>query len=532
MSNSRTLRFIPSILSLFTVLACGDDGAGGNGGTAGAGGNGGEAAQGAGAGSGVCIKQACQSNDECDCEDGRVNCLIEPGETYGRCVACGDGTTTECPPGEVCSSFGECVPEGAECPTDGMGEPTIACASSADCVACDPAHQVCDTATNKCVACTETNTSACQPTDICKDGECAPACAKDCTVDNDCSKCNGAKACNNHICSECSETYACPAGSYCDLTTGTCEKECGQEGTVGVCVNDSDCVGCEGGTQVCHKAINADPDDLGTCGPDATGCSDLGDGALTLPPPYNEITNTCSNDGDCAGVGIQYNVGEALRDLLGADEILGQEIGDAFVEYPMDACANVTIANTSCGVCVPCRVDDDCQDLDIDSLTNDLFPGVAGPVVNLILNQIFGVEDKTVYMYCESVAAGYGVCVPCPGVLNDCAQTGGDTGGGTCDHPPEQEGTPLSSDCDPCAATVCASDAFCCTTAWDSLCVEAAATQCSGSNCHDGCVVGEPMGVECGPCEGTICNLDPYCCNTTWDDVCTQEYATECGGCP
>jgi hypothetical protein len=153
-------------------------------------------------------------------------------------------------------------------------------------------------------------------------------------------------------------------------------------------------------------------------------------------------------------------------------------------------------------------------------------------VVNLILNQIFGVEDKTVYMYCESVAAGYGVCVPCPGVLNDCAQTGGDTGGGTCDHPPEQEGTPLSSDCDPCAATVCASDAFCCTTAWDSLCVEAAATQCSGSNCHDGCVVGEPMGVECGPCEGTICNLDPYCCNTTWDDVCTQEYATECGGCP
>ncbi len=513
-------------------MGCGDDSntTGGAGGQGGAGAHGG---QGAGGASGVCLLHNCATDDECaGCADGRNYCLVEDGQ--GRCVACGDGADgAGCPPGQVCSSFGECIPEGAECPTDAMGVPQISCDTSADCVACDPAHRVCDTATNKCVACTSNDTSECQSTDICVEGECAPACGHDCTVDNDCSKCGGAKACNNHKCSECSETYACPAGQYCDLTTGTCEKECGQVDAPGVCINDEDCAGCEGGNQICHKAINADPTDPGTCGPDATGCSDLGNGALTLPPPYNEITNTCSNDGDCANVGITYNVGEQLRDLLGADEILGQEIGDANIEYPMDVCANVTLANVSCGVCVPCRVDDDCGDINLDTLASELFPGVGGALLALLFDQVFGPNDHNVYMYCATVAAGSGVCVPCPGIVNDCAETGGGGGGGTCDHDTDTVGGPLSGDCDDCAATVCASDSFCCTTEWDQLCVDAAAVDCSASTCHSQCEVGEAMGGECGTCQAAVCAADPFCCQTSWDSLCVSKVADECGApCP
>ena len=55
--------------------------------------------------------------------------------------------------------------------------------------------------------------------------------------------------------------------------------------------------------------------------PAASGCSDLGPGALALGDPWDQFTNACSNDGDCAGVGVSYDIGKALRDLTGLDAI-------------------------------------------------------------------------------------------------------------------------------------------------------------------------------------------------------------------
>jgi hypothetical protein len=512
-------------------VGCGDDG-GSSGSTDGSG-AGSNTGGSSGSGDGVCILHNCSEDSHCaGCSEGRTNCRIEAGEDSGRCVACGDDGTG-CPAGQKCSSWGDCVPEGLECPTDAEGTPQISCANSGDCAACDPAHQICDTSTNTCVSCTENDTSACQSTDICKDGKCAQACAADCTVDNDCGKCSGAKACNKHKCSQCSKTYACPAGEQCDLNTGTCEKICGKTDAPGVCDTDADCAGCGGMQTKCHKPINGG---TGTCGVNAAGCSDLGDGALTLPAPYDQITNTCSDDADCDGVGITYNVGEALRDLLGTDQIVGQQIDDANIEYPMDACAAITIANKSCGVCVPCRDDSDCEDIDLDALSGDLFPGVGGALLAFAFDAIFGDNDHKLYMYCESVAAGYGVCVPCPGLLNDCAPGGGGGGGsGSCDHPADQVGTPLDPSCDDCAATVCAFDPFCCDPQgqWDSICVDEAAAECGQATCHDPCTTGDPMGASCGTCEGDVCAADPYCCNTSWDAACVAAAETECGlSCP
>lgn len=506
------------------VTGCGDDT--GTGGGANGGGNVGAG----GPNDGVCILHNCTEDAHCaGCSDGRNFCLVENGS--GRCVACGSGTTGGCPEGQECSSYGECVPIGLECATDAMGVPQISCSNSGDCAACDPAHQVCDPNTHACVACTENDTSECQSTDICKDGQCSPACASDCTVDNDCGKCGGAKACNAHKCSECSATYACKNGEHCNLSTGTCEKDCGLQSAPGTCITSADCAGCLDTTE-CHKAINAGPNDPGTCGPAAAGCSDLGNGALTLPAPYNQITNTCSNDADCGGVGITYNVGKALRDLIGADDIAGQPIGDANVEYPMDVCASVTLQNTSCGVCVPCRVDDDCQDINLDMLSGDLFPGVGGVLIAFLFDQLFGPNDHNLYMYCESVAAGYGVCVPCPGLVNDCSPGGGGGGGGMCSHDENTVGDALDPACNDCAAIVCANDAFCCDAtngSWDDVCVGEGMDQCGTGNCHDECTEGAAMTSACGSCAADICAQDAYCCDTSWDSTCVSEVGTVCG---
>jgi hypothetical protein len=498
------------------IAACGDDSAQPDG----SGGDG----TGGGANSGVCILHNCAEDAHCDgCAEGRNTCRIEEGGV-GRCVACDAETGTGCPAGQQCSSFGQCVPEGLECPTNPEGVPQISCTTSADCAACSPAHQVCDTSTNTCVACTENDTAECQSTDICLDGQCAQACSAMCTVDNDCGMCP-AKACNKHKCSECSATYACPSGEYCNLDNGTCQKVCGKVGAPGVCENDAECAGCGASLTNCDVPINGG---LGTCGPNATGCSDLGNGALVLPDPWGQVTQTCSNDNDCDGEGITYNVGEALRDLTG----LGDDIiADANLEYPMAACASITIAGNSCGVCVPCRQDVDCMDIDIDQFTSDLFPGLGGIAVAVLLDQLFGPNDHKIYMYCEQIAGGFGICAPCPGLLNDCGVIGGGGGGGgsgNCDHSPDTEGGPLDPSCGECEETVCALDSYCCDTAWDDVCVDEAATEC-GNACHDPCVTGGPMGASCGTCEGDVCAADPFCCDNSWDSACIIGAQDVCG---
>jgi hypothetical protein len=163
------------------------------------------------------------------------------------------------------------------------------------------------------------------------------------------------------------------------------------------------------------------------CGPSAAGCSDLGDGVVVLPDPWDEVTNLCSNDGDCSGVGIQYNVGELLRDITGIDNI-----DDANINYPMNRCADVTVGlggeSISCGVCVPCKYDNDCEDIDIDQVASEAFGPLGGIATALLLDQLFGPNDHEIHMFCAPVAGNYGVCAPCPTLLSDCANDNGPGG--------------------------------------------------------------------------------------------------------
>ncbi|HEU4728950.1 MAG TPA: hypothetical protein VFT22_13695 [Kofleriaceae bacterium] len=101
-----------------------------------------------------------------------------------------------------------------------------------------------------------------------------------------------------------------------------------------------------------------------------------------------------------------------------------------------------------------------------------------------------------------------------------------------CAHDFCNVGDPLASNCDACATSVCAADPFCCTTAWDSRCVQEAASGC-GLACavcsHSLCSQGTPLETGCDPCVTAICAADPYCCNNTWDERCVDATQTTCG---
>lgn len=116
----------------------------------------------------------------------------------------------------------------------------------------------------------------------------------------------------------------------------------------------------------------------------------------------------------------------------------------------------------------------------------------------------------------------------------------GGGGGGTCGHDKCSTGTALTSSCNSVVTSVCASDAYCCTTSWDSTCVAEARTigkslKCSEANgtcSHSLCTSGTKLTNSCDSakanCVATICAADPYCCNTQWDSICVGYVASKC----
>ncbi len=111
-----------------------------------------------------------------------------------------------------------------------------------------------------------------------------------------------------------------------------------------------------------------------------------------------------------------------------------------------------------------------------------------------------------------------------------------------CAHATCQTGDKLSSSCDPCVQTICAADAFCCTSSWDGQCVSEVASLCGQNICaggggggavsscaHATCVAGGKLSSSCDPCVQKICAADPFCCNNSWDGQCVGEVASVCG---
>ncbi len=115
------------------------------------------------------------------------------------------------------------------------------------------------------------------------------------------------------------------------------------------------------------------------------------------------------------------------------------------------------------------------------------------------------------------------------------------TGGETCAHSTCTAGIALDQTCSVCATTVCTVDPFCCQVSWDETCVGEGTSLCT-SSCdvvvpdsgpsacvHPVCEVGGVLMSNCDPCAAAVCAADPYCCTGSWDTTCVGEAVSICG---
>jgi hypothetical protein len=104
-----------------------------------------------------------------------------------------------------------------------------------------------------------------------------------------------------------------------------------------------------------------------------------------------------------------------------------------------------------------------------------------------------------------------------------------------CPHDACETGAAMSPECDACIAEVCATDSFCCEGNYDAFCVEIAASVpacgCAPAVAceHEVCSTGTFLDPQCDPCAASVCELDGFCCTTEWDALCVSRAGEVCG---
>lgn len=416
----------------------------------------------------------CDQDDECsDCPGDQTHC----DTTSHICIACGPNAGgATCGAGKECSQYGFCVPAGTACPVDGAGVPTLDCNDDAACAACSPDYRVCNTTTKKCGKCNPNAAPApgslCQATEACSpQGTCEPKCPENCASDGQCGQCGdkgGAKAnvCTRGACSECNPTKAnnggCGDGKTC-ADNGQCEPRCGEnDQQPRQCGGDEDCVHCSETSQEDNGAgkgvqgaaqpvpwtcKRADGAAKGQCVPNLSGgesgCQALG--GQILPSPFNKVTTLCEDDSKCANAGAEFNVGgllSKLTDLPGISDSAG-------FKYPMKRCAKMEILGNDlpCGICVPCKEDNDCNDINVIESVGSIFGPVGNLLSRVLESAIFGDNPPIIHMTCSKVFGDFGACVPCSSILTACGDKVGQGDGGVPPVGDDCKGRPRGWNC-------------------------------------------------------------------------------------
>lgn len=102
--------------------------------------------------------------------------------------------------------------------------------------------------------------------------------------------------------------------------------------------------------------------------------------------------------------------------------------------------------------------------------------------------------------------------------------------GASCPGPGDccvDNGTP-SCDDNACCQQVCAQDGSCCSNSWDQNCADLALTLCGGGSCSgatcegigDCCSANGSPSCEQESCCAAVCAQDAFCCETVWDSQC------------
>ncbi len=119
------------------------------------------------------------------------------------------------------------------------------------------------------------------------------------------------------------------------------------------------------------------------------------------------------------------------------------------------------------------------------------------------------------------LVCGDGFCDDSEDGLNcpaDCAATCGD---GICSPGDGEDCFTCGDDCGACVCGDESCDLDECATCQDDC--------PGGCVCHDICVAGDPLDPACGECEALMCRLDLFCCTEAWDDLCVTAAIESCG---
>ena len=215
--------------------------------------------------------------------------------------------------------------------------------------------------------------------------------------------------------------------------------------------------------------------------------------------------------------------------------------GDLCGPAPSDCCVAPSelpgCIDPACAATV-CAVDPFCCDVSWDptcvGAANGLCPLCgAAPSDCCAAHELPGCDDPACT---ATVCAADPFC--CETAWDDlCADAALELCGGLCGPTPSDccvTPSELPGCMDPaCEAAVCAADPFCCDSSWDDLCVDEAGGLCvlCGAGSSDCCAPQESPGCSDLPCEAVVCAADPFCCNTTWDSLCADAAAVACPIC-
>ncbi len=362
-----------------------------------------------------------------------------------------------------------------------------------------------------------------------------------------CYESNGSVGCNNEACCE----AVCADDPFCCNTTwdGICANDafavCGNCGdpAAGSCYTANGTPGCDN-AGCCEIVCAADPFCCnsqwdGLCADAAIkNCDNCGN--ATAGSCYESNGSIGCNNADCCTLICEEFDAfccevswDGICAQLAATECGncgGADAGNCYVSNGTPGCDDSACCAATCVAdpfCCNSQWDGLCAGAAIENCNNCGNPE-AGDC--FVANGSKGCE---IAECCEIVCAEDAFCCDsewdslCAAAAIENCEGCGNPNAGSCY---EANGTIGCNNAECCEA-VCAEDPFCCNNQWDSLCVNGALTICAdcGSPAAGSCFVsnGTP-GCDSVDCCAIVCDADPFCCNTTWDGLCASAAVANC----